>query len=31
MTLKNNPPESPFIKRGNILLLPLLKGGWEGL
>jgi hypothetical protein len=25
-----NPPLSPFFKGGNLILLPLLKGGWEG-
>ena len=27
----DNPPSSPFRKGGRIDLLPLLKGGWEGL
>ncbi len=28
---KNNPPSPPFRKGGLLDLLPLLKGGWEGL
>ena len=28
---ENNPPSSPFSKEGSINLLPVLKGGWEGL